>query len=69
MTWFLSVLGTKGCMIYIDHERPDVKEYRDMIFLPEMKGIDRLTTRYIEVNNKLEVSHPNLLPREKRHVV
>jgi tRNA G37 N-methylase Trm5 len=46
-----------------------VKEYRDKIFLPEMKAIDRLTIRYIEVNNKLEVSHRDLLPGEKRHVV
>jgi len=56
--------------VYIDgHERPDVKEYRDNIFLPEMEAIDRLTTRYIEVGGKLQVSHPDLLPGEKRHVV
>ena len=47
--------------VYIDgHERPDVKEYRDKIFLPEMEAIDRLTTRYIEIGGKLEVSHPEL---------
>jgi hypothetical protein len=56
--------------VYIDgHERPDVKEYRDKTFLPEMEAIDRLTTRYIEVGGKLEVSHPELLPGQKRHVV
>jgi hypothetical protein len=34
-----------------------------------MEAIDRLTTRYIEVGGKLEVSHPELLLGEKRHVV
>jgi hypothetical protein len=35
--------------VYNDgHERPDVKEYRNKTFLPEMEAFDCLTTRYIE---------------------
>jgi hypothetical protein len=39
--------------VYVDgHERPDVKEYRDKTFLPEMEAIDHLTMHYIEVSGR-----------------
>ena len=50
------------------HGRRDVKEYRDKAFLPGMEATYHLTTRYIGFGIKLEVSHPELLPGQKRHV-
>lgn len=58
--------------VYIDgHERPDVIEYRDKVFLPAMAAVDPLTTHYIEDPKTHIVTQidPVLAPGEKRHIV
>lgn len=56
--------------VYIDgHERPDVVAYRDEVFLPMMKQLDKLSVHYIEDEHGiLTTIEPELLPGQKRHV-
>lgn len=55
--------------IYKDgHDREDVKEYRDKVFLPKMKEFERLMTQYHLENGKLIAQPPDLAPGEREIV-
>lgn len=59
--WQLTVLQ-KG--VYFDgHERPDVVEYREKVFLPAMEKYERRMAKYI--GPQLERIEPSLAPGEK----
>jgi len=50
--------------VYMDgHERPDVVEYRDKVFLPKMKEFERRMARY--EGPEMKRVEPTLLPGEK----
>ncbi|KAK0483349.1 hypothetical protein IW261DRAFT_1417262 [Armillaria novae-zelandiae] len=52
--------------IYVDgHERPDVVQYRDERFLPDMEGFERLMTKYELCDGVLVAVPPTLAPGEK----
>jgi hypothetical protein len=53
--------------VYMDgHERKDVKEYRDDVFLPLMASFERQMVHWVLKESKLERVEPDLGPGEKR---
>ena len=56
--------------VYVDgHERPDVLEYRDTVFLPRIAALQAKTIQYHEVDGILYVTPPVLSEGEKRHII
>lgn len=53
--------------VYMDgHERPDVMEYRNAVFLPLMALLERRMVQWISRGSELERVDPDLGPGEKR---
>jgi hypothetical protein len=53
--------------VYMDgHERPDVVEYRNTVFLPLMASLERRMVQWVSQGSNLVRIDPDLVPGEKR---
>jgi len=48
------------------HERPDVMEYHNKVFLPLMASLERRMVQWVSEGSELVCIDPDLAPGEKR---